>query len=455
MARHRTGVAIVLAGLLLAAACGRSDDSSSPTTTGGTADTGTAACDGVDLQATDVGITADTITIQVMADTGSPLAPGLFQGNIDAVKGYADYINAKGGIACRKLVVNAWDSKLDPTESKNGLITACRDSFAAVGGNSLFNPDVTPMTTCPDATGAATGLPDVAGLTADITEACAPTTFSVQPLGDQCPVTTGTRPVTQYWGYWKWLLEQNPDLKSLFMVPGDLPTTVLASTPILEGQRQAGIDVVAGYKVSGRDEQAAYTPKVQAATSLGANMIYNNSNDVAMVKMRQEAEAQNLQGIDVWACSIACYTDAFKQAGSTVDGTYVGMTLLPFEEKDQNQELANYLDHVPSPSSWGANGWQAAVLFNQAVDRVVEKDGPNGLTRAKLLDALTNFGTFDANGWMAPLPIRGVGSCGLVMQIEGGEFRRVYPTEPGTFECHPEFVQTIQVDPSALAATLQ
>src|SRR5512139_2030928 len=112
MARHRTGVAIVLAGLLFAAACGRSDEGSTPPTTGGAAETGSAACEGVDLQATDVGITADTITIQVMADTGSPLAPGLFQGNIDAVKGYADYVNANGGIACRKLVVNAWDSKL-------------------------------------------------------------------------------------------------------------------------------------------------------------------------------------------------------------------------------------------------------------------------------------------------------------------------------------------------------
>ena len=49
----------------------------------------------------------------------------------------------------------------------------------------------------------------------------------------------------------------------MFLVPGDLPTTVLSSTPILEGQRQAGIDVVGAVKVSGRDEQAAYTPKVQ------------------------------------------------------------------------------------------------------------------------------------------------------------------------------------------------
>ena len=240
------------------------------------------------------------------------------------------------------------------------------------------------------------------------------------------------------------------------MVPSDLPSIVLASTPILEGQRQAGIDVVAGFKVSGRDEQASYTPKVQAARSLGANMIYNNSNDVAMIKMRQEAEAQGLQGIDIWACSIACYTEAFKQAGSAVDGTYVGMSFLPFEEKDQNQELANYLDHVPSPSSWGANGWQAAVLFKSAVDRVVEADGPNGLTRAKLLDTLANYGTFDANGWMgAKNPKSGFSECMVIVQAEAGEFKRVEPAEKGTFNCSPDNLVTVNVDPVVEAQKVQ
>ena len=87
-------------------------------------------------------MSASEITVTVMADVGSPLAPGLFQGNIDGVKAFADWINANGGIGCRQLVVNTWDSKLDPTESKNGLIDSCTNSLSLVGGNSLFNPDV-------------------------------------------------------------------------------------------------------------------------------------------------------------------------------------------------------------------------------------------------------------------------------------------------------------------------
>ena len=115
-----------------------------------------------------------------MADVGSPLAPGLFQGNFDAMNAYATYINAHGGIGCRKLVVKTWDTKLDPTESKNGLIDACQNAFALVGNNALFNPDVSPMTNCVNKAGQPVGLPDVAALANDTNEQCAPTTFNIQ-----------------------------------------------------------------------------------------------------------------------------------------------------------------------------------------------------------------------------------------------------------------------------------
>ncbi len=38
-------------------------------------------------------------------------------------------------------------------------------------------------------------------------------------------------------------------------------------------------------KVSGRDEQSAYTPRVQTAAKAGnANYVYDGSNDVAMTQ---------------------------------------------------------------------------------------------------------------------------------------------------------------------------
>src|SRR3954449_372720 len=122
--KHGRWLGAVLVLGLVAGACGRSDSDDAGGGGSGGSPTTVAAdskCDGVVLEATDTGVTADTITVQVMADTGSALAPGLFQGNIDALKAYETYANAHGGIGCRKLVVKTWDSKLSAEESKNGL----------------------------------------------------------------------------------------------------------------------------------------------------------------------------------------------------------------------------------------------------------------------------------------------------------------------------------------------
>ena len=72
--------------------------------------------------------------------------------------------------ACRDLVVKTWDSKLNADESKNGQIDACKNAFALVGSNALFNPDPKPMQDCPDKAGAATGLPDIAALANDVAQ---------------------------------------------------------------------------------------------------------------------------------------------------------------------------------------------------------------------------------------------------------------------------------------------
>jgi ABC-type branched-subunit amino acid transport system substrate-binding protein len=454
------GLLLVLG--LVAAACGRSDDNSGGGG-GGTATTeaGTAACDGVTLEATDTGVTADTITVQVMADTGSPLAPGLFQGNVDAVKGFEKYINDNGGLGCRKLKVETWDSKLDPGEAKNGQINACQTALAMVGGNSLFNPDVSTMNTCADSKGAATGLANIAALANDINEQCSNNSFIIQGVAEDCPASgvppTGKRTQTAFVGNVQYY-QQNvePNLVGLFLVPGDLPTTVQSATTNIAAQESQGVKWIGAYKVSGRDEQSAYTPKVQAVSSGGANYVYDGSNDVAFIKMRAESKAQNLQGVKVWACSLACYTDKFKAAGADVDGTYAWMQFIPFEEKGTNAELDNYLASVETPDSFGAQAWMAAVLLQDAVNGIVEKDGPNAITRASLLAALNGIDSFDAHGWMgAKDPKGGFSNCMVMLQVEGGEFVRKFPEEKGTLDCNPKYLTQVTIDPAVEAQKIQ
>ena len=83
-------------------------------------------------------------------------------------------------------------------------------------------------------------------------------------------------------------------------------------------------------------------------------------------------------------------------------------------------------------------------------------DGPNGITRAKIIDALDNFGPFDANGWMGPKnPKGGFSDCMIMMTIKGGTFERVFPDGAGTLSCDPKYLTKVTLDPLAATANIQ
>jgi ABC-type branched-subunit amino acid transport system substrate-binding protein len=439
---------------LVAGACGRSgSDSANPTTD--PAKAADAACSKTTLEATDVGVSADTITVEVMADTGSALAPGLFQGNVDAMNAYAKYVNANGGIGCRQLKVVAWDSKLDPTESKNGIINACQNAVAMVGGNALFNPDTSVLNTCVDKAGVATGLPDYAALANDINEQCAPTAFIIQAVAETCKTLTGSRELKAFTGTFDFFKTLAPSLNALWLVPGDLPTTIQSSTYQIAAAKQSGINVTDAMKVSGRTEQSGFTTYVQAIKAGNDNMVYNGSNDVVMTKMRKEAAAQGLDSVKVWGCSLACYTDNFKAQGTAVEGTYVWMQFLPFEEASSNAADQAYVTASNGkPDSFGAQAWQAGMAFKATIDSIVAAKGANGITRAAILETMKTL-QFDADGWIgARTGPKVFSDCMVMMQMQGGKFVRVAPAKVGTLDCNPKYVSTVTLDPQEAAKSV-
>jgi hypothetical protein len=373
---------------------------------------------------------------------------------------YATYVNAHGGIGCRKLVVKTWDTKLDPTESKNGLIDACQNAFALVGNNALFNPDVSAMVNCMDKAGKPTGLPDVAALANDVNEECAATAFIIQIVAEHCPITPGVpRLETAMVGPTKYYLQQTPGLHGIYLVAGDLPTTTQASAIQISAQAQAGIKWDATPKVSGADQQPAYTPRIQILKASNSTYVYDGSNDVAMIRMMKEAKAQGLDMSKVlWTCSLACYTkNMLSQGGADVNGAYVWMQFLPFEEASLNPEATAYVNGVGAAKadSFGAQAWQAGGAFKQAVDDVVAKSGPNAITRAAVLDDLKGIKNFTDNGWMGEKDLKGVSPCYVLMQIQGGKYVRVFPTKAGTLDCSASNVTTLTIDPVAEAAKIK
>lgn len=463
MKRNRLLIILLLVLSLVAASCGRDDDS----TTEAEGDTETTAAAEEDAcaeetpEATEVGVTADTITIEVMADVGSSLAPGLFQGNHDALEAFAEFVNANGGIACRDLEVKLWDTKLNPDESKNGLIEACNTSLALVGSNALFNPDVSPMAQCKDKAGATTGLPDIAGLANDINQQCNPTTYIIQAVAEACDTLTGERDLKAFVGTTQYYQETaGEDLHGVFIVPGDLPTTVQSATYQVKAMADLGVTWDAVLKASGRDEQAAYTPRVQQIKAASSNFVYNGSNDRTMVNLMKEGKAQGVDSVKIWACSLACYTrNMLTTGGADVEGAYVWMQFLPFEEADANEALNDYVEAIGESEvdSFGAQAWQAAMLFKEVIDEIVETDGINGITRARMIEILDTKDDFTADGWLgdAGKDLSGMSNCFVILQIEGGEFVRRFPEEPGTLDCNDDNIATVRLDPAKEAENIK
>jgi len=140
-------------------------------------------------KATDVGITAKEIHIAVVADVDNTIVPNLFKSDKDAVEGVAKYLNSKaggGGLAGRKVVVDFYDSKLNPNATTNAEIQACENDVAMVGTSSVFLTSVDNMRNCKDSTGAATGLPDIPFVTTALVQQCSDQSFPIAPPQVDC-----------------------------------------------------------------------------------------------------------------------------------------------------------------------------------------------------------------------------------------------------------------------------
>jgi len=451
-------VALLLAMVLLAAACGSGKkiggglDTSTTVASG--ASTTSDVCKTTTLQSTDVGVSPTTITVTVAADTGSPLRPGLFQGSVDAVKGWADYINANGGLACRQVVVKTADSKLTADDARNAVTTACGNSLALVGTTALFLDDMSAAEQCKDKAGQPVGIPDMAVLQTYASQQCSPISFAALPTGVSCPYSgTGARTYTQTTVTPDYYLKKfgKGALHGVYLVPSDLPSTIAASTPLFALDKNAGIKADAEFGVSTLSPQSAYTPYIQAIKNNKSTFARNGADYVSYVSLRKEAQVQGANTVKVWDCSLQCYDARFiSTGGSAVEGNYTWLSFLPFEDKGHNAELDNFLQYDKKPDAFGAQAWVAGQAFAQAVKDVVAKSGPNGVTRPAVLAAIRGLTSFDDNGFVAPTNIGGKESsnCLIGMQVQNGKFVRVDPVEPGKFDCSGKIVKTT-MDPVA------
>jgi hypothetical protein len=413
-------------------------------------------CKTAALKSTEVGVTASTITVTVVADVNNSVRPGLFQGSWNGVKAWGDYMNSKGGLACRRVVVKQGDSKLSPTDAANAVAAACGNSVALVGTTALFLQNVSAMESCKDKAGVATGIPDIADLQTEVAQQCSKISFATLPTGAGCPYSgTGLR--TERVGYTQYDYYLNKfganSMHGVMVIPKDLPSTISASMPIFRAENRMGIKSDAEFGKSGLSIQTDYTEVAQAIKSHNSTYGRNGLDYKGTVLMRKEAQVQGANSVKVWDCSLQCYDKRLiQEGGNAMEGQYVWLNFLPFEDKGSNAELDAFLKYTKNPEGFGAQAWIAGEIFARAVNDTMKahNDDPNSITRANLLTAIRNLHDFDGNGMVPKIDVgRKIGSTCLVgMQVVGSVFKRIDPTTPGTFDCdNNKPALTFSIDP--------
>jgi ABC-type branched-subunit amino acid transport system substrate-binding protein len=393
--------------------------------------------------ASEIGVTADTIRIAVIADVDNAARPGLFQGSVDGIRASAKFINDSGGLAGgRRIQVDFIDSKLSADEARNALVRACQEDFAIVGTTALFMNNIEPMTSCPDQAGRITGLPDVPVLQTEIAHQCSQTSFAVIVVGLDCATKDAAeKEVTVRAGTAKYYTKRNKDLHGVFTLAGDLRSTTNAALPLIAMYKSFGVKSDGEFKVSGLSPQAAYTPIVQEIKAKNSTYVLNNVDYKANVLLRKEAQVQGVTSVKVWDCALQCYDRrTIEEGGDAVEGQYVSLFIVPFEEAKQNKSVNNYLKNLEDrekADGFGAQAWAAGLFFRDVVNKVVEADGNNGLTRARFLEEAAKIHDFTADGMLGPTDVGGrkVGRCGMILQIKNGKFVRVTPKKKGTLDC--------------------
>jgi Periplasmic binding protein len=396
-------------------------------------------------RATEVGVTPTTIHIAVIADVNTPLAPGLFKGSKDAVEGYARYINSKGGLAGRKVVVDFYDSALSADESRNALIKACQNDFATVGTTALFMNNIDDAVNCKDSAGRITGLPDVPELTTEPVQQNSPVSFPILVPSKDFSDPTG-RTFYQQSGKYFWFAQHvTKSLHGVFLVPADLQSTVNTSLPVWYAAQKAAVKSDGQFNVHGSDTQDRYLPIATAIKEHNSTYVRSGSNDVSMANMRLEAQQQGVTSVKVWDCSLSCYSKRFLAlAGSASEGQYLDTTFVPFEEAKSSPPVQAYLSSVGTSNAdgFGAQAWTSALFFQDVIQRMTAANGVNGITRASFLATARTVHDFTAQGMIGKDDVGGhkQSPCFALLQVKHGKFTRVYPTKPATFDCNPRNV---------------
>jgi ABC-type branched-subunit amino acid transport system substrate-binding protein len=372
--------------------------------------------------ASTTGVTPKSITVGNVSIITGPV-PGLFEGAPIGVKAYFDYINSKGGVDGRKLLVDSKDDAFSGQQNETETQEIIGSDFALVGSFSLFDGyGCKALATNP-------AVPDVS-VTLDPGTNALPNDFSAQPLA----VGSGLGPLKYYKAHY----------------PKDLTVGTIvsnAASALAQWAGQAAALQHEGYKIAYVDD---VNPLASDFTTDVINMRNDKVNAVDLTALdwqdaaifMQNAAAQNWHPGLVFSGG-PVYADQFiSHAGgaAATNGIQIGQAQALYLGQDASHIPAvsafnKYVKKVsPSwtPDLFTLYGWASGALFVQALQAAGKHP-----TRGSVLAQLKKITSFDAGGLLAPTnPAKKIPSnCYVMMQIKNGKFVRVLPKTSG-FDCN-------------------
>lgn len=369
----------------------------------------------------DPGITSKEIRVAVIADDKAA---------VHGMTAWASTINRKGGIAGRKVKLDPLDTDGTTEGYAEAMATACTRDFAIVGTTSRFDGATQALVECK--------APDLPTRVVDDAHREAPTTF---PL---IPERPGVVPV----GAFRWFLD-NVDgcCKQLAVVPAEEPGASAARAAVT-ASTDVGFETLDTVDVAADAPESRYAEIVQQIVSTGADFVRGAGLD-STVSLRQEAQDQQVDTVSAWYCDRQCYDPALVADGGTaVEGQYVEIGVVPLSDTDVPgvKAFLKAMDRLERPTSPAAlEAFASGLLFQRAARDAVDASDDGSLTRAGVVDALSELHDFTALGIVGSTDIaaRAPTGCFALLQVQSGELRRAYPAPAGQLDCGAANLSTL------------
>lgn len=368
--------------------------------------------------ATDVGVTADSITVGNVSDLSGPV-PGIFQGAVIGTQAYFAKVNSEGGVYGRQLKVAAGDGQLDCTANKAATTDLAKKVFAFVGSFSLYDD-------C--------GEPQIAAQKdlADVHDALGPVSgkyvnnFSVAPMGNGWRSGPLVYNATKYGEKWKHIGAIYANVGASPTIWGHVKQAIAASGGVVVSEY--------GYGPSDTD----FTATIIRMQRDGVQMIYATAVDGAYAaRFVNAARSQSVPWPLIFGGGV--YDTTFlTQAGANAEGVLNDQQYAMFFNPEESRipavkDFQLWTERVGGTKVikdlYAVYGWASAELFVKALRAA----GPRA-SRPALLTALRAIKTFDSSGLIAPAnpAAKTPAGCWILTQVVKGAFVRV-DSPPSTF----------------------